>query len=232
MSDPSTIQRDLFGLSQHLPEELPADPMPAFKAWFDEAHARKVQPNPNAMALATIDPDGRPSLRIVLCKGIDTERGSIDFYTNRTSRKGDALEAHPRAAVVFHWDVLDRQVRIEGPVTHTTEAESDAYFASRSVASRIGAWASDQSRPIASRGELLAKVAAAVARHGVNLANPFSAGVPRPPHWGGYRIWADSLELWMGSNVRVHDRARWTRTLTRSGDAYIGRAWTSTRLQP
>lgn len=232
MSDTASVQSDLFGLTQHLPDALPADPLPVFKAWFDEAHARKVQPNPNAMALATIDPDGRPSLRIVLCKGIDVERGSIDFYTNRTSRKGAALAAHPRVAVVFHWDVLDRQVRIEGPVTHTTEAESDAYFASRSVASRIGAWASDQSRPIGSRGELLAKVAAAVARHGVNLANPFSAGVPRPPHWGGYRIWAESLELWMGSNVRVHDRARWTRDLTRQGDAYVGGTWSATRLQP
>lgn len=232
MSETATVQSDLFGLTQHLPDALPAEPMPMFKAWFDEAHARKAQPNPNAMALATIDPDGRPSLRIVLCKDIDISRGSITFYTNRTSRKGVALETHPRAAVVFHWDVFDRQVRIEGPVTHTTDAESDAYFASRSVASRIGAWASDQSRPIASRGELLAKVASAVARHGVNLANPFSTGVPRPAHWGGYRIWAESVELWMGSNVRVHDRARWTRTLTRAGDGYTGSAWSATRLQP
>jgi len=206
--------------------------MATFKAWFDEAHQRKTQPNPNAMALATIDPDGRPSVRIVLCKDIDLARGSITFYTNRNSRKGAALEAHPRAAVVFHWDIFDRQVRIEGPVVHTTDAESDAYFASRSVASRIGAWASDQSKPIASRGELLAKVASAVAHHGVNLANPFGPGVPRPPHWGGYRIWADSVELWMGSNVRVHDRARWTRTLTRQGDSYSSSAWSATRLQP
>lgn len=232
MQDSTHIESGVFGLTQHLPDELPADPFPTFRAWFDEARDRKIQPNPNAMALATIDPDGRPSVRIVLCKDMDVARGSITFYTNRESRKGSALESHPRAAVVFHWDAFDRQVRIEGPVTHTSDEESDAYFASRSVASRIGAWASDQSRPIASRGELLGKVAAAVAKHGVNLANPFSSGVPRPPHWGGYRVWAESVELWMGSNVRVHDRARWTRTLTPDDTAFVGGAWSATRLQP
>src|SRR5262249_31347563 len=118
MADGVYDQTDAFGIAQHLPDRLPAEPMALFKAWFDEAHARKVHPNPNCMTLATIDADGRPSARIVLCKAIDTGSGSLVFYTNRTSRKGTALESHPRAALVFHWDTLDRQVRIEGPVTH------------------------------------------------------------------------------------------------------------------
>jgi len=200
--------------------------------WVEAATARKVQPNPNAMTLATVDPDGRISARIVLCKGIDVAAGHFTFHTNRRSRKGIALGANPRAALVFHWDALDRQIRIEGPVTFTTDAESDAYFATRRAASRIGAWASDQSQPIASRDALLEKVAETVMRFGVDLDNPEAVQIPRPPHWGGYRVWAESVELWAGSDVRVHDRARWVRTLTRNGDGFEGGPWSATRLQP
>jgi pyridoxamine 5'-phosphate oxidase len=221
-----------FQLREELPTPLPETPMPMVAEWLDEATTQKVQPNPSAMTLATIDPDGRPSARIVLCRGLDVDRGVINFYTNRRSRKGAALEANPRAALVMHWDTLDRQIRIEGPVTHASDAESDAYFASRHPTSRIGAWASDQSQPIASRDALLDKVVDAVSRFGVDLDNPENIVVPRPPHWGGYRVWAESVELWLGSPVRIHDRARWDRVLTPSGDGFAPGAWRSTRLQP
>ncbi len=223
---------DAIELREELPEPLPASPMPTVAEWVGYATAKKVQPNPTAMTVATIDPDGRPSARVVLCRGLDVERGIVWFYTNRNSRKGKALEANPRVAVVMHWDVLDRQVRIEGPVTKATDAESDAYFESRRPESRIGAWASDQSEPIASRDALIEKVIGAVSRFGVDLDHPEDVVVPRPPHWGGYRIWAESVELWVGSPIRIHDRAVWTRTLTPSGDGFGGGPWSATRLQP
>lgn len=221
---------------EHLPDALPAGPMPLVVAWYEEAHRRAGQPNPNAMTLATIDPDGRPSARIVLCKGIDAAAGSFLFFTNYTGRKGVALDANPRAALVMHWDHLDRQIRIEGPVAHASAAESDAYFASRPWESRIGAWSSDQSRPVGSRKEMRERVAAAMRRFGLDPANPPRSGdsvhIPRPPHWGGYRLHAERVELWVSDVGRVHDRAEWVRNLSREAGGFTGSAWRSTRLQP
>ena len=241
-SFPSAIDRvdpdlgEAFQMEDQLPETLPPDPFPTVKAWLDLAYARKAQPNPNAMTLATVDPDGRPSARIVLLKGLDVDRGVVTFYTNRNSRKGKALAAHPRAALIVHWDALDRQIRIEGAVTLASDAESDAYYGSRHPASRIGAWASDQSEPIASRDELLMKVAETMEKLGVGFDNAERIGpndIPRPPHWGGYRVWADSVELWLGNSARIHDRARWTRTLTDDGaEGFKTSEWSATRLQP
>lgn len=221
-----------FDLREELPTPLPDSPMPLVAQWLEAATTRQVQPNPNAMTLATIDPDGRPSARVVLAKNLDVGLGTVTFHTNRLSRKGRALTAHPRAALVFHWDALDRQIRIEGPVTFATDAESDAYFATRRTASRIGAWASDQSQPIASREALLKKVSDAVAKFGVDLDDPEAIQIPRPPHWGGYRVWAESVELWIGSPVRIHDRARWDRTLTPEGNGFQASTWRAMRLQP
>ncbi len=223
---------------QMLPADLPADPVPVFREWFDEAHKRAQQPNPNAMTLATVDPEGGPSARIVLCKDIDAARGFVVFHTNRLSRKGRALTAHPMAAVVFHWDHMDRQVRIEGPVVESPEDESDEYFRTRSVKSRLGAWASHQSEPLDKRSTLVTNFAKAAARFGIDVAKEVVAGrgegrgVPRPPHWGGYRVWARSIELWMGSTIRLHDRARWERDLTPTEDGFEGGPWRSTRLFP
>lgn len=229
---------EAFQMDEQLPDTLPDSPFPTIKAWIDLAYARKVQPNPNAMTLATVDPDGRPSARIVLLKGLDVERGTVTFYTNRRSRKGKALAANPWAALILSWDELGRQIRIDGPVTLASDAESDAYFGSRHPASRIGAWASDQSEPIASRDELLMKVTAAMERLGVDFDNAERIGpndIPRPPHWGGYTVWADSVELWLSNPARIHDRARWTRELTEDGsggfEARPG-GWSVTRLQP
>lgn len=218
-----------FDAGPTLPDPLPPEPFGLFRAWFDEAHARGVTRNPNAMALATVDPDGRPSVRMVLCKAIDTAAGSLAFYTNYLSRKGVALEAQPRAAVVFHWDQLERQARLEGTVSRSPEAESDAYFASRPWESRLGAWASDQSQPIGSREALMEQAAAKILELNVDIAAALRGdpvAIPRPPHWGGYRLHAERVELWVGGNGRLHDRAAWTREPGATGP------WRATRLQP
>lgn len=224
---------------QTLPTPLPGDPLPIFRDWFDDAHRRAQQPNPNAMTLATVDPDGRPSARIVLCKDIDAAHGYVTFHTNRLSRKGRALAAHPEAALVFHWDHTDRQVRIEGPVVIAPDEESDAYFQTRSIKSRLGAWASRQSEPLDKRATLVGNFAKAATKYGVDIAKEVIAGkgpargVPRPPHWGGYRVWARSVELWTGSTIRLHDRAVWQRDLTPDGPFdFKTSAWRSTRLFP
>ena len=182
-------------------EDLLADPVEQFRLWF--AHAGQAgQPEPEAMGVATSTPDGHPSLRWVLLRGFD-QRGFV-FYTNRRSRKGGELTANPHAAAGFRWYVVDRQVRIAGPVSEVDDAESDAYFASRPRGSQIGAWSSDQSRPVADRAELERRLAEAEAR--------FEGGpVPRPPWWGGYRIEPVEMEFWQQGPFRVHDRFRYTR---------------------
>lgn len=230
------MSADPFTSLETLPETLPDDPMPLVSAWVDQAERERVQPNPTAMTLATVDPDGRPSARIVLCRAIVEDPGLLRFYTNKRSRKGKALEAHPYASLVFHWDTLDRQIRIEGPVTHATDEESDDYFKHRHPMSCAGAWASHQSEPIASRDELLAQVMSTVMELGLDfdaLQDGAETEIPRPPHWGGYRVWAERVELWAGSPVRIHDRALWTRTLTPGDDdTFTPSPWTATRLQP
>jgi pyridoxamine 5'-phosphate oxidase len=221
-----------------LPEPLPAEPLGIVSGWLAQAWAAGHQPNANAMVLATSTPDGHPSARVVLCKDIVPQPGFIVFYTNYLSAKGRELGANPRAAAVMHWDALHRQVRIEGPILKAPAADSDAYFASRSWASRIAAWASAQSEPVASRAGLLEKVAAAARRFGAPAPGTQGADealnveVPRPPHWGGYRLWADTVELWTEGDARVHDRARWRRTLTPAADSFTPGEWSATRLQP
>lgn len=177
------------------------NPFILFDGWFAEAH--KSEPNdPNAMALATVDADGRPSARMVLLKGHDAH--GFVFYTNLESRKGAALAAHPQAALLFHWKSLHRQIRIEGAVEAVSDAEADAYFASRPRDSRIGAWASDQSRPMKSRAHFLKRVAEFAARYAIG-------DVPRPPHWSGFRIVPDRFEFWQDQAFRLHERRSFTR---------------------
>jgi pyridoxamine 5'-phosphate oxidase len=207
-----------------LPSTLPADPMPLFAQWFAGAREGKAQPNPDSMALATVGADGRPSVRIVLCKKLVADPGYAAFFTNYHSRKGAELDAAPRAAAVFHWDAYGRQVRIEGQVVRSPADESDEYFASRALDSRIGAWASLQSQPLESRTTLLKRVAIEAAR--------FGPQVPRPPHWGGYRLWPESVELWIEGPFRVHDRALWTRSLEPQGAGFAPGPWSATRLYP
>jgi pyridoxamine 5'-phosphate oxidase len=221
-----------------LSEPLPAEPLAIAADWLAQAWRERHQPNPNSMVLATTTPEGHPSARVVLCKDIAPRPGFIVFYTNYESRKGRELAANSRAATVMHWDHLHRQVRVEGRVVKAPAADSDAYFASRALESRIGAWASKQSEPIGSRAELLAAVDAAAKRFGAPADSnhgraPDEVSVPRPPHWGGFRLWAESVELWVEGAGRIHDRARWTRTLTPRGDnEFDAGPWTATRLQP
>lgn len=192
----------------------PAEPLPMLQAWLDHAVSSSGLPNPNAMTLATVDPDGRPSARIVLLRGLD-ERGAV-FFTNYLSRKGRALEANAFAALLLHWDVFERQVRIEGSVERVAPEESDAYWASRGRASQIGGWASRQSESLPSRRAL-------------ELANEEVAArfegepVPRPPHWGGFRVALERIEFWEGKPARVHDRVRYL-----AGSD----GWTIERLSP
>jgi len=189
-----------------------ADPLAQFGRWLGEAIGAQV-PEPNAMTLATVGSDLRPSSRIVLIKGYDA-RGIV-WYTNYDSRKGQELAGNPFAALQFHWVELERVVRIEGRVEKTSAEESDAYFASRPLDSRIGAWASPQSQVIGGREVLVKNAAAAAARY---LLSP-----PRPPHWGGYRLVPDRWEFWQGRKSRLHDRLRY-----RLEDG----AWIRERLAP
>lgn len=215
-----------------LPEPLPSDPMPLFQEWFKDAAARRTQPNPDAMVVATAASNGDPSARVLLCKRVVVDAGYIVFFTNYQSRKGRELAARPRAAAVFHWDALHRQVRIEGPIVRSPGSESDEYFASRALDSRIAAWASEQSEPLTSREALRQSVREVADRFGI-AAGATSGTVPRPPHWGGNRLWVERIELWMEGANRVHDRAIWTRQLQPAGaDAFTGGPWRSTRLNP
>jgi len=214
-----------------LPEPLPETPLPLFGAWLREARERATQPNPDAMILATVDADSNPSARVVLCKRLD-DLGYIVFFTNYESRKGQDLTHRPRAAAVIHWDALHRQVRIEGPVVRSPLTESDEYFRSRALASRIGAWASQQSQPLASRAMLAEQVAQATVRLGIP-PDSHEGEVPRPPHWGGFRLWIDTLELWVEGPGRIHDRARWQRDLARrDAFSFDTGPWRATRLNP
>ncbi|GIK77770.1 MAG: pyridoxamine 5'-phosphate oxidase [Acidobacteria bacterium] len=192
--------------------DLRDDPIELFAAWFELAAAEL--PLAEAVCLATAGDDGAPDARMVLLKGFD-ERG-FRFFTNERSAKGGQLAARPAAALVFYWRELDRQVRVRGPVERLDPAESDEYFATRERASRIGAWASPQSRPIGERAELDRRVAEIEARFA-------GADVPRPSHWGGFRVVPEAIEFWQGQVGRLHDRFRYERA---------GDRWSRTRLAP
>lgn len=180
---------------------MTTDPFALFHDWYTEARTTEINDS-NAMALATADAQGRPSVRMVLLKGYD-ERGFV-FYTNRESRKAGDLAANPHVALLFHWKSLRRQIRIEGPIAFASDAESDAYFASRSRDSQLGAWASDQSRPLDTRATFEARFAEVQARF---EGQP----VPRPPHWGGYRVTPERIEFWLDREHRLHERRVFTR---------------------
>ena len=193
--------------------DVASDPFELFTRWFDEAIAAAI-PEPNAMTLATVDAAGRPTARIVLMKGVDA-RGVV-FHTNYDSRKGHELAANPRAALLFFWVALERQVSIEGTAERVGAEDSDAYFAARPRGSQISAWASPQSAPVADRAWLEARVAEFEARFA-------SGAVPRPPNWGGIRVVPDRFEFWQGRASRLHDRLVWSKQ---------GDRWTVERLAP
>jgi pyridoxamine 5'-phosphate oxidase len=198
------------------PATLGADPIAAFRRWFDEAASAGVR-MPEAMALATATPDGKPSLRWVLLRGLE-EPGHFIFFTNAESRKGRELEANREAALGFYWESLDRQVRIEGPVVAIDEEESDAYWETRARVSQVSAAVSQQSRPVADRPAMERAFAAFE-------AHCAGAPIPRPAHWGGFGLVAHAIEFWQGQPGRFHDRLRYER-------AHPGAPWTVSRLWP
>ncbi|HEX2216845.1 MAG TPA: pyridoxamine 5'-phosphate oxidase [Xanthobacteraceae bacterium] len=191
------------------------EPLALFSAWFEEAHVSETADH-NATALATVDREGLPNVRMVLLKGLD-ERGFV-FYTNVESRKGEELAANPKAALVFHWKSLMRQVRVRGPVERVSDAEADEYFASRPKLSQIGAWASRQSSPLESRLAFEKAIALATAKHALGP-------VPRPPFWSGFRVLPLIMEFWHDRPFRLHDRVEYRREA-------LGAAWSKTRLYP
>ena len=191
------------------------DPLALFGEWYEQA--AKSEPNdPSAMSVATVGPDGMPSVRMVLLKGYDTS--GFVFYTNLESRKGEDLLARPKAALLFHWKSLRRQVRLEGLASQTTPQEADEYFATRPRGSQIGAWASDQSRPLESRFALEKRVAAAAAKHVIGE-------VPRPPNWSGFRVQPLLIEFWQDGAFRLHDRLEYRRPAP-------GEPWKTRTLYP
>ena len=208
----SDVRRE-YGAAGLSEGDLAADPIEQLRAWLDRA--REVYPEEyTSMTLATADREGRPSARVVLLKGLD-ERGLV-FYTNYESRKGRELEENPRAALVFYWPAFDRQVRIEGTVERASREESEAYFISRPLGSRLGAWASPQSRPIPGREELERRLREAGER--------FGEEVPLPESWGGYRVRPETVEFWQGRPSRLHDRLRYSLS--------PGGGWAIERLAP
>ncbi len=202
--------------TDHAPDIFTStDPLDLFEEWM--GHARTSEPNdPNAMALATVDADGMPDVRMVLLKGAD--RDGFVFYTNLESAKGRELQGQPKAALCFHWKSLRRQIRVRGNVEPVSEAEADAYFASRPRDSRIGAWASAQSRPMEGRFELEKSVAKYAAKYAIG-------DVPRPPHWSGFRLVPRQIEFWRDRPFRLHDRL----VFHRQGSGWD---WTTERLYP
>jgi pyridoxamine 5'-phosphate oxidase len=213
MSDTTPIEQEASLRSDDF--TAAGEPLRLFASWF--AEAKVAEPNdPEAMALATVDADGLPNVRMVLLKGFD-ERGFV-FYTNEGSQKGRELAATPKAALVFHWKSLRRQVRLRGPVTAAGAEEADTYFATRSRASQIGAWASRQSSPLESRLAFEKAVALCAARFAIGV-------VPRPPFWVGYRLTPLVMEFWHDRPYRLHDRVEFRRTAP-------GAAWSRTRLYP
>lgn len=214
MPDPSIADlRQSYDKGSLSESDLASDPIELFRRWFADAkEAGEVEPN--AMTLSTIDPDGKPAGRVVLLKDVDAD--GFSFYTNQQSRKSRDLETNPVAALTFWWAAVEQQVRVEGRVENVSDAEADAYFASRPRASQLGAWASPQSAPIADRAVLEERLA-------LVTRNYEGADVPRPPHWGGYLVIPEAVEFWQGRPSRLHDRFRFERGAD---------GWSAQRLAP
>jgi len=212
-------------------ETPPAEPLGLVESWLTAAREAGIR-NWNAVALATVDEAQRPEARTVLLRGFDAELGFAVVYTDRDSAKGRQLAAQPQAALVFYWEAIERQLRIAGPVVHSPAAESEGYFASRPVGSQVSAIASLQSRPTASRADLIARRDAVAREHGVEVDDMGPGRLPRPERWGGYRIWAERVEFWLGQPSRLHDRLHYERALKPEGNAFRGGPWSCTRLDP
>ena len=222
---------NIFEERNLLPETLPDRPMHLAKEWLNKTCEDKWQPNPNAMTLSTVDNNNTPSSRIVLCKYFKPDPGYIVFFTNYNSRKGREIKINSEVSLVFHWDNIGRQVRIKGMAVFSPSSESDEYFTSRNRGSQISAWGSNQSQSVKSRKSLISQMKKKLDEFNTNDVQ--EKEVPRPPHWGGIRVWAHEIELWMDGENRVHDRARWTRKIKKNeDDTFSLSEWIGSRLQP
>lgn len=219
------------------PVPPPDDPLPIVTQWLAEASAAGARRNPTAMALATVSPDGVPSVRIVLLKSVSVEHGYGVFYTNYASRKARELDTSGRAAAALYWEDLGRQIRFEGPVVRAPAAESDAYFQSRPWRSQLNAWTSVQSATIEGPDELASRARTRARELGLpdpeGDATAAAVNVPRPPFWGGYRLWFAAVELWLEGHDRFHERLRYERSLDATpAQGYEAGAWAHVWLQP
>jgi len=218
-----------------LSQSMTQNPLLLLQSWFNEAIELDLQPNPDSMAIATSNSQGLPNVRMVLCKEINTEEGYVIFYTNYNSVKSMEIKENPKCSALFHWDKLGYQIRIRGEILQSPDEENDAYFASRHLGSQVGAWASNQSDPVVDRQALDDQFRKILDRF--NLTNESitrnEQKIPRPPHWGGYRLWIEEIEFWLNQKDRLHDRLHFRRALTISSEGIeTEKNWTVKRLQP
>ena len=218
-----------------LSQSMTQNPLLLLQSWLNEAMELDLQPNPDSMAIATSNSQGLPNVRMVLCKEINTEEGYVVFYTNYDSVKSMEIKENPKCSALFHWDKLGYQIRIRGEILQSTDKENDAYFASRHLGSQVGAWASNQSNPVEDRQALDDQFRKILDRFNLTSESITrnEQKIPRPPHWGGYRLWIEEVEFWLNRKDRLHDRLHFKRSLTISSKGIeTGDNWTVKRLQP
>ena len=211
------------------------NPLLLLQSWLNEAMKLDLQPNPDTMAIATSNSQGLPNVRMVLCKEINTEEGYVVFYTNYNSVKSLEIKENPKCSALFHWDKLGYQIRIRGEVLQSPDEENDTYFASRHLGSQVGAWASNQSNPVEDREALDDQFKKILDRFNLTSESITrnEQKIPRPPNWGGYRLWIDEIEFWLNQKDRLHDRLHFRRALTISSEGIeTEKKWTVKRLQP
>ena len=211
------------------------NPLLLLQSWLNEAMALDLQPNPDTMAIATSNSQGLPNVRMVLCKEINTEEGYVVFYTNYNSVKSLEIKENPKCSALFHWDKLGYQIRIRGEILQSPDEENDTYFASRHLGSQVGAWASNQSNPVEDREALDDQFKKILDRFNLTSESITrnEQKIPRPPNWGGYRLWIEEIEFWLNQKDRLHDRLHFRRALTISSEGIeTEKKWTVKRLQP
>lgn len=218
-----------------LSQSMTQNPLLLLQSWLNEAMELDLQPNPDTMAIATSNSQGLPNVRMVLCKEINTEEGYVVFYTNYNSVKSLEIKENPKCSALFHWDKLGYQIRIRGEILQSPDEENDTYFASRHLGSQVGAWASNQSNPVEDREALDDQFKKILDRFNLTSESITrnEQKIPRPPNWGGYRLWIEEIEFWLNQKDRLHDRLHFRRALTISSEGIeTEKKWTVKRLQP
>ena len=218
-----------------LSQSMTQNPLLLLQSWLNEAMELDLQPNPDTMAIATSNSQGLPNVRMVLCKEINTEEGYVVFYTNYNSVKSLEIKENPKCSALFHWDKLGYQIRIRGEILQSPDEENDTYFASRHLGSQVGAWASNQSNPVEDREALDGQFKKILDRFNLTSESITrnEQKIPRPPNWGGYRLWIEEIEFWLNQKDRLHDRLHFRRALTISSEGIeTEKKWTVKRLQP